>query len=89
MFGYLAAYADKQHESRFGWKDFRVLTVTSDDQRMDAMQEALRHIKVLNSPGTGLFLFATRDALQASNPLKYEWRDGSGRTVHLAKIVKK
>ena len=31
---YLAAHAAKQHERQFGWKNFRVLTVTTDRQRV-------------------------------------------------------
>ena len=83
MRAYLAAYAANQHESRFGWKAFRVLTVTTDDQRMHAMQETSRQIDLSNSPGAALFLFATRNALQASNPLNYSWRDGNGSEICL------
>jgi hypothetical protein len=34
MRGYLSAHASKQHEQQFGWKAFRVLTVTTDQQRL-------------------------------------------------------
>ena len=30
MRAYLTAHAGKQHEKHFGWKTFRVLTVTTD-----------------------------------------------------------
>jgi Replication-relaxation len=83
MHAYLAAYAGKQHESRFGWKAFRVLTVTTDDQRLRSMHEALRELNIPNGPGSALFFFATRDALQASDPLAYSWRDGNGNDVRL------
>jgi hypothetical protein len=33
MRAYLAAHAAKQHERHFGWKTFRVLTVTTDHCR--------------------------------------------------------
>jgi hypothetical protein len=59
MHAYLAAYAAKQHESRFGWEAFRVLTVTTDDQRMQSMQEALRQLSVPNTPGPALFFFVS------------------------------
>ena len=84
MQGYLAAYAAKQHETRFGWKTFRVLTVTTDDQRMRSMQEASRHLDVPNSPGAALFLFATRSSLHTSDPLSHRWRDSNGSAVCLA-----
>ena len=84
MHGYLTAYAAKQHESRFGWKTFRVLTVTTDDQRMRSMQEASHHLNIPNSPGSALFFFATRTALQVSNPLACSWRNGNGKAFSLA-----
>jgi hypothetical protein len=78
MQAYLAAYAEKQHETRFGWKAFRILTVTTDEQRMRTMQEALRHLNIPNSPGAALFLFATQAALRMSDPLRHTWIDGTG-----------
>jgi DNA-binding Lrp family transcriptional regulator len=60
MRAYLAAYAARQHEERFNWKAFRVLTVTTDRQRMRSMTEALRNQQVLHSPGAALFFFAAR-----------------------------
>ena len=41
MRAYLTAHAAKQHERQFGWKTFRVLTVTTDQNRMRSMMEAL------------------------------------------------
>jgi hypothetical protein len=83
MHAYLTAYAEKQHESRFGWKAFRVLTVTTDDQRMRSMQEAVRDLSVPNAPGPALFFFATRSALISSDPLALPWQDGNGRVSRL------
>ena len=80
---YLAAHAAKQHERQFGWKNFRVLTVTTDPNRIDTMMTALRQIRVPHSAGPSLFLFSTFDALQSSDPLAYRWQDGSGRSVQL------
>mgnify|MGYP006189735031 CR=1 FL=1 len=34
----------KQHELHFGWRTFRVLTVTTDQHRMQSMQDALRRL---------------------------------------------
>jgi hypothetical protein len=80
---YLAAYAAKQHERHFGWKSFRVLTVTTDQHRMQSMTDALRQLRIAHSPGASLFFFATRQELAATNPLAHSWRDGSGRPVRL------
>jgi hypothetical protein len=84
MHAYLAAYAENQHEGRFAWKAYRVLTVTTDDQRMRSMQEVSRHLDVPNSPGAALFLFATRSSLHTSDPLAHSWRDGNSNAVRLA-----
>ncbi len=83
MHAYLNAYAGKQHERQFGWKSFRVLTVTTDDQRIRSIQETLRQLHILNSPGPSLFFFATRDQLRASDPLAHNWHDGNGREIRL------
>ena len=80
---YLTAYAGKQHERQFGWKAFRVLTVTTDQHRMQSMMDALRQLRVPHSPGPSLFFFASREALGASNPLAHVWYDGANREVRL------
>jgi DNA-binding Lrp family transcriptional regulator len=82
-YAYLTAHAGKEHERHFGWKNFRVLTVTTDDHRIRSMQETLRRLHVPNSLGPSLFFFATRSALRMSDPLAHSWRDGAGRNVKL------
>ena len=44
------AHAAKQHERQFGWKTFRVLTVTTDHHRMQSMMEALRNFTSRTAP---------------------------------------
>jgi hypothetical protein len=83
MHAYLTAYAANLHETRFGWKAYRVLTVTTDDQRMRSMQESLRQLSVPNTPGPALFFFVLRDQLSASDPLAHAWQDGTGREIKL------
>ena len=83
MRAYLTAHAAKQHEKHFGWKTFRVLTVTTDQHRVQSMMDALRRLHVPNSMGAALFLFATRDELRAADPLMHGWRDDNGRAVRL------
>jgi len=83
MRSYLTAHAARQHERHFGWKTFRVLTVTTDESRARTMQEALRRLHVPHSPGAPLFFFATRPELLGADLLAYEWCDGSGRPVRL------
>ncbi len=79
MRAYLAAHAAKLHERHFGWKAFRVLTVTTDSQRTKSMTDALRQLRVPNSPGPSLFFFVTRGQLYEGDPLTHGWHDGSGR----------
>jgi hypothetical protein len=83
MRAYLSAEAARQHETQFGWKTFRVLTVTTDPHRAKSMIDALRQINIPESPGPSLFFFALRDQLRASDPLTHTWRDGAGRGVNL------
>ncbi|MBY0530527.1 MAG: replication-relaxation family protein [Xanthobacteraceae bacterium] len=83
MRAYLSAYAARQHERHFGWKNFRVLTVTTDQNRIGSMREALSNLRVPQSPGAALFFFASRPQLHTADPLLHEWQDGSGRLVSL------
>jgi hypothetical protein len=83
MRAYLTAHAGKQHEQRFGWRTFRVLTITTDEHRMQSMIDALRRVHVPRSPGAPLFLFTTRKGLGADDPLLHTWHDGTGRAVQL------
>jgi DNA-binding Lrp family transcriptional regulator len=83
MRGYLTAYAAKQHEKKFGWKAFRVLTVTTDETRRRSIMEALATVRVPHSPGQSLFLFLTRHELAAFDPLVQGWQDGNRRVMQL------
>jgi hypothetical protein len=80
---YLAAHAAKQHERQFGWKNFRVLTITTDQQRVQSMKEALEGLRVSRSPGASLFLFSTFGDLGAADPVPHRWVDGAGNVTHL------
>jgi Replication-relaxation len=80
---YLTAHAARQHEQQFGWKTFRVLTVTTDKHRARSITETLRQIRLPESPGPGLFFFALRDELRISDPLAHAWQDGNGCEVRL------
>ena len=79
MRGYLSAYAAKQHELQFGWRAFRVLTVTTDQHRLSSMVDALRRLNVPQSPGPALFWFGLQHGLLESDPIEYAWHDGTGQ----------
>jgi hypothetical protein len=83
MLAYLIAHTARQHERDLGWKTFRVLTVSTDDQRTRSMMETLRRLNVPNSQGPSLFFFANQAGLSMSNPLSHTWRDGNSREVRL------
>ncbi|MDA9393123.1 hypothetical protein WN73_21680 [Bradyrhizobium sp. CCBAU 45394] len=81
---YITAYAAKQHSQSFGWKSFRVLTVTTDEYRKKSMIEALNRIPIPRSPGAALFLFPTREALLSASPVGQVWQEANGRRTSLA-----
>jgi hypothetical protein len=80
---YLAAHAAKKHKRQFGWKTFRVLTVTTDEHRVRSTLDELRNLRVAGSPGPSLFFFATRAELSGTDPLSHLWQDGNGRDARL------
>jgi hypothetical protein len=83
MRAYLVAHAAKAHERHFGWEGFRVLTVTTDDHRVQSMTDALQGLRVPHSPGASLFYFTTRNGLCTCDPLAQVWSAGDGRIVAL------
>ena len=80
---YLAAHAAKQHREQFGWANFRVLIVTTDQRRIGSMIDAGRRLRVLRGVGPALFLFNTFDTLRTTDPFACEWLDGNRQTAKL------
>jgi hypothetical protein len=83
MFGYLSACAAGQHQQQFGWKTFRVLTVTTDQNRLGAMLRALGSLRVAQSPGPALFWFALQQGLRQRDPIECTWHEGTGQRRQL------
>lgn len=83
MRAYLSAHSVRQHERQFGWKTFRVLTVTTDEFRIRTMAESLRDIRVPHSPGASLFFFATKNQISQPVEMLSSWCDGNGRAISL------
>lgn len=83
ILGYLAgARPVNSHGEHFGIGNFRVLTITTSQQRIATMLEALRN--ATRGAGSNQFLFATRDALQTCpDLLQLEWTSGKGARVRL------
>ena len=84
MRAYLAVYASRLHERQFGWKAFRVLTVTTDEARVRSMIDAAHNVAHAGGPGASLFWFTTREQFRTGNPLRAIWRDGDERIVSVA-----
>ncbi len=80
---YLAAHAAKQHQRQFGWKTFRVLTLTSDHHRITSMAECARSLRAPNGPGPALFLFGTFEDGAKTNPMDRTWQTGNGQPASL------
>jgi hypothetical protein len=80
---YLAAHAAKQHERQFGWKNFRVLVVTTERRRIDAMAAALREIRLSRSTGETLYMFSTLNDPRLRDPLSDAWCYMGGRAASL------
>ena len=81
MRGYLVAHAAKQHERRFGWKTFRVLTVTTDNHRAQSTTEALRQIRVSAQPWpVAVFLRHTRRAVRRRSAFATRGRTATAAT---------
>ena len=84
MRAYLAVHASRLHERQFGWKAFRVLTVTTDEARVRSMLDAARAVSHSGGPGASLFWFTTREQIRAADALGAIWRDGGERAMSVA-----
>jgi len=83
MRAYVAVHASNQHEQRYGWKAFRVLTITTGQKRVQAMIDALRALPQPRGPGASLFFFTPRNVIANGDPLLDVWLSGSGQSVAL------
>jgi hypothetical protein len=71
LLSYEATWSQNLHRSRFGWKRFRVLTVTTSPERVESMLTACRQL----SRGHGLFLFTDLGTFRASPDFfRVPWR---------------
>lgn len=78
---YYHGWRQRRHVEQFGIEQLRVLTVTTSEQRVATMLDALRD--VTQGKGSDLFLFANETSLQAQNPLEAAWTTGKGAEVRL------
>ena len=79
--GYWYAFTIDRHTELWGFENFRKLTVTTSDVRIDNMREASRAIV---GKDTNLFLWTTFDRLFNSQPLTSPiWKTTSGEMIAL------
>jgi hypothetical protein len=67
------------HTTRFGWKAFRTLIVTANEERASNIRALIERTPALK--GSPLFLVAEHASLSTANILEKSWRDGAG-TLH-------
>jgi|ERR1017187_1525413 hypothetical protein len=61
LLAYEATWTQNLHKNKFGWQRFRVLTVTTNAERVEGMIAACQQLK----QGRGLFLFTDTNDLRA------------------------
>jgi len=74
-------WKSKRHSQRFGWRNFRVLFVTTSLERVDNMIAcANEHALTKESP---LYLFADKTGLYQSDVLTHNWIDARSASQQL------
>jgi len=76
LLAYAATWSQSIHQTRFGFKRFRVLTITNSPARVESLVHACSKLE----RGQGLFLFADKSILKDSKLIFSKiWRDVSGQ----------
>ena len=76
LLGYYQLWREGLHTSQWGFKAFRVLTVTPSEKRIENMIAVQREI--VGEQGSNLFLFTTPKRLAEKSPLADVWVTGKG-----------
>ena len=79
---YYEANRAGEHEREFGLPNFRVLTVTTSEERVAQMIEAQQ--ETVGGRGSNLFLFIDDESLRNNNPLEANWVTGKGKVAKLS-----
>lgn len=82
MLTYYEANRQQAHVHALGIPNFRVLTITTHQDRVDQMIEALNTIT--EGTGSNMFLFSIEDDLATKTPLDLSWLSGKKELVRLA-----
>jgi hypothetical protein len=81
MLTYYEANRQQRHVHDLGIENFRVLTVTTTNERVERMLTALDGLT--NGRGSNIFLFTHQAAVMGSNPLELQWVSGKREAVRL------
>ena len=79
LLGYRETWRQGLHRKHLGIPNFRVLTVTTSEERVRNLVAACRSL----GSGRGLFLFAKQGALAPEEILNHDWVKGRGDAVQL------
>ena len=79
LLGYFETYKQGLHTQRYNIKNFRVLTVTTSQERINTMLEANRLLN--QGQGSRIFLFAHQEQLENESILHIPWRSGRGQEL--------
>jgi hypothetical protein len=75
---YEGARQQRLHTTRYGWTNFRVLTITNSPERVETMRAVIQRTPSLKA--SPLFLFADHATLMQSDILDFHWKDAIGST---------
>jgi len=81
LLGYYQLRREGLHTTQWGFKAFRVLTVTPSEKRIENMLAVQREI--VGAQGSNLFLFTTPKRLSEKSPLADVWVTGKGAVTAL------
>jgi hypothetical protein len=81
IIGYFNAWAQKRHTETWGFKSFRVLTVTPSEKRLANMLKAQQD--VTKGSASGLFLYTTREQLAVHGPYAPVWTTSKADGISL------
>ena len=81
--GYYHAWKQGKHVEAWNFQNFRCLTITTSDVRIDHMLDVQR--EVTNDYATGLFLYSTRERIEEHGVLGPAWRSSKEDGITLVR----
>ena len=82
LLSYQETWRQGIQRTHLGTPNFRVLTVTTNRERVQHLVEACRSLR---GGGSRLFLFTDRESLRRADILTHEWVNGRGESVRLGR----